>query len=180
MTLPHHWTLADGTPLTLRALHPGDADALAQLIDELPTPDRRRRFHGAVNGVSTAWLSRLTSVDPAREIALVVTARRHGREQLVADARCAVDMTGQDAEFALMVAGGGWRRRGIGQRALLGLAEAAGERGLQWLYGSVLSDNLPMLALVRRCGFLGTPHRSDRRLVVVERRLQPAVTAAAA
>ncbi len=179
MPHPECWSLADGTPLTLRALRPRDADALAQLIEELPTPDRRRRFHGAVNGVSTAWLSRLTSVDPAREIALVVTAQRRGQEHLVADARCVVDMTGQDAEFALMVAGG-WRRRGIGQRALLGLAEAATARGLGWLYGSVLADNLPMLGLVRRCGFLGTPHRSDRRLIVVERRLQAAVTAAAA
>lgn len=179
MPHPECWSLADGTPMTLRALRPADAPALNDLIDELSATDRRRRFHGAVNGVSTAWLNRLTSVDPAREIALVVTARRHGREHLVADVRGVVDMTGQDAEFALVVAAG-WRRRGIGQRALHGLAEAAAARGLQWLYGTVLSDNLPMLALVRRCGFLGTPHRSDRQLIVVERRLQTVPAAQAA
>ncbi|MBX3607135.1 MAG: GNAT family N-acetyltransferase [Piscinibacter sp.] len=179
MPHPETWTLADGTPMALRVLRPTDAPALNELIDELTPQDRRRRFHGAVGGVSTAWLTRMASIDPQRELALVVTAQRRGRELLVADARCVVDETGQDAEFALMVASG-WRRRGVGQRALLGLAEAAAERGLHWLYGSVLSDNLPMLALVRRCGFLGSPHRGDRRLTVVERRLQPAVQAAAA
>jgi acetyltransferase len=179
MPQPDAWTLADGTPLTLRALRESDAPALNELIDELAPLDRRRRFHGAVGGVTTAWLTRMVSVDPQRELALVVTAQRRGREHLVADARCVIDATGQDAEFALMV-GGGWRRRGIGQRALLGLADAAAQRGLNWLYGSVLADNLPMLTLVRRCGFLGTPHRSDRRLIVVERRLQSAVSAVAA
>lgn len=179
MPHPECWSLADGTPLTLRALRASDAPALNELIDELPTTDRRRRFHGAVNEASVAWLSRLASVDPARELAFVVTTQRRGREQLVADARCVVDATGQDAEFAMMVAAG-WRRRGIGQRALLGLADAAAQRGLQWLYASVLADDLPMLALLRRSGFLGSPHRSDRRLIVVERRLQSAVTAAAA
>lgn len=173
MPQPDAWTLPDGTPLTLRMLRTSDAGALNELIDELSPTDRRRRFHGAVNGVSTAWLSRMASIDPQRELALVVTAQRRGRELLVADARCVVDATGQDAEFALMV-GAGWRRRGIGERALLALADAAAQRGLQWLYGSVLVDNLPMLALVRGCGFLGTPHRSDRRLIVVERRLQVA------
>lgn len=179
MPHPECWSLADGTPLTLRALRPSDAQDLEALIEELPTPDRRRRFHGAVSAASVAWLQRLASVDPARELAFVVTAQRRGRELLIADARCVVDPNGEDAEFSLMVAGG-WRRRGIGQRALQALAEAAAQRGLQWLYASVPAENLPMLALVRRCGFLGTPHRSERTLVVVERRLQSAVTAAAA
>lgn len=179
MPHPECWSLADGTPLTLRAWRASDAPALAELIDELPTADRRQRFHGAVHPQAVPWLMRLTSTDAPRELGIVVTARRRGVDHLVADARCVVDRAGQDAEFSLVVAAG-WRRRGIGQRALLGLADSAAQHGLQWLYASVPTDNLGMLALLRRSGFLGTPHRTDRRLIAVERRLQPAVIAAAA
>jgi acetyltransferase len=149
-----------------------DAPALDELIEALSGPDRRRRFHGAVSGVSRARLERMAAIDPRHELALVVTAEESAGETLVADARCVVDGTGQDAEFALMVAPH-WRRRGIGEHALDALRRAAAQRGLRWLYGSVLADNAPMLALVRRCGFHCTPQRGDRHRWSVEICLQP-------
>lgn len=162
------WPLRDGRPLRLRAVRGDDAPALAQLIDGLGDGDRRRRFHGAVNGISAQRARRMAAVDAQRELALVVEAG--GADGLIADVRCVVDATGHDAEFALMVAAP-WRRLGIGAQALAGLQHAAARRGLHWLYGTVLADNAPMLALVRQCGFRATPHRGDAGLVVVESHL---------
>lgn len=167
--MPWH-RLDDGSAVALRPVRPQDAAALATLIEGLSARDRRWRFHGAVTGVTPARLAGMAAPDPAHELAFVVAAPSGG--PLLADARCVVDASGHGAEFALMVAAG-QRRLGLGAWALAGLRGAAAARGLRWLHGTTLADNRPMLALLRRAGFLCTPHRRDDRLVVVEACLQP-------
>jgi acetyltransferase len=166
--------LADGDTLVLRPVGAHDAPALEALIGGLSPRDRRWRFHGAVNGVTPGRLARMTVVDPARELALVAVGPVGGL--VLADVRCVIDVGDvgdvgdagdTSAEFALMVAAGR-RREGIGATALRELRRAARARGLRWLHGSVLADNLPMLGLLRREGFQCTPHRGDATLVVVE------------
>jgi len=169
MHLIDSWTLPDGTPLHLRPARLQDAPALGRLIEGLTRRDLRWRFHGAVNGVPPERLARMACADPTRELALVVATSDPVGEHLVADVRCAVDGTGRCAEFALMVAIG-WRRRGIGRRALLALQRTAAQRGLRWLYGSVRADNLPMLGLLRGCGFACTPDHHEPGLISTEAR----------
>ena len=164
------WTLPDGTSLSIRPVRPQDAPQLEALITGLDRGDRWWRFHGAVNGVTPQQLRRMVTPQAPQQIALVANAHLSRGDALVADVRCALDETGCAAEFGLMVASG-WRRLGVGQHAMAALQAAAAGLGLSWLYGSVRADNLPMLALMQRCGFLCTPHRGDARLVVVEARL---------
>ena len=66
----------------------------------------------------------------------------------------------------------GRRRLGLGAWALAGLRQAAAERGLRWLHGTVQADNVPMLLLLRGAGFRCTRHRGDAGLVAVELCLQ--------
>ena len=167
-----HWTLRDGTPATLRPIHASDAPALDALIRGLSPEDRRRRFHGSISGVTPERLHGMVEVDETRECAFVVLTGTASRQTLVGDARYVVDATGRGAEFALMVAGP-WQRRGIGERAIAALQRIAAAAGLRWLYGSVLADNAPMLALMRHCGFLCTRSRIDRHLVCVEAGMDP-------
>lgn len=167
------WTGADGSRLRIRAVRPQDAADLQALIGGLSALDRRRRFHGALNNVSGQRLDDMANVDGHRHIALVVLAERAGREALIADLRCVTDLSDSAAEFALVVAEA-WRGRGVARRALAALRHAAAGEGLHWLYGHVLADNAPMLALMRRCGFSLTPHRRDEHIVVAESRCVPA------
>lgn len=167
------WTGPDGSRLRIRAVRPHDAAALQALIGSLSPLDRRRRFHGALNNLSGQRLADMAHVDGHRCIALVVLAERDGHETLIADARCATDLSDSAAEFALMVAQA-WRGRGVARRALAALRRVAAGEGLHWLYGHVLADNLPMLALMRHCGFSLTPHRRDAHIVVAESRCTPA------
>jgi GNAT superfamily N-acetyltransferase len=155
------------TPFTLRPVRSADAPALRELFEALSPLARQRRFHGAVAGLTPDRLRRMTGIDPRREAAIVVLMCHAQGEHLVADARFVVDASGSAAEFAIVVAEG-WRDLGIGTLALAGLQGAASERGLRWLYGSVLADNAPMLALLRRCGFHCVPNRRDARLIVAE------------
>ena len=166
------WNLPDGTPLSIRPVQPHDAPQLDALITGLSQRDRGWRFHGAVNGVTPQRLRSMVTPRAPQQIALVAHAHLPRGDALVADVRCALDDTGDAAEFGLMVASG-WRRLGVGEHAMAALQAAAAALGLSWLYGSVRADNLPMLALMQRCGFLCTPHRGDEHLVVVEAPLAP-------
>jgi RimJ/RimL family protein N-acetyltransferase len=170
MNIEHHWTGHDGTALTMRQVRATDASGLDALIKSLEPRDRRWRFHGAVNALSSERLCAMAAPAPTEQLALVVVAHGSVGDTLIADARCAIDITGEAAEFGLMVAPA-WRRLGIGARATMALLEVAAEAGLRWLHGSVLADNVPMLALMQRCGFLCTPNRRDAGLVDIERQL---------
>ena len=170
MHLTQHWTGHDGTALTLRPVCANDAGSLDTLVRSLEPRDRRWRFHGAVNALAPERLRAMAAPEPSQQLALVVVAHAPGRDTLIADARCAVDATGEAAEFGLMVAPA-WRRLGLGARATFALRDAAADAGLRWLHGSVLADNAPMLALAQRCGFLCTPNRRDAGLVGIELQL---------
>ncbi|TXC66980.1 GNAT family N-acetyltransferase [Piscinibacter aquaticus] len=163
------FTIRTGQRVRLRPVKAGDAPALAEMIDGLSPLARRRRFHGAVTGLSAARLHDMTHLDGHRQIGLVAAVEHDGALRLVADARCVTDASDSAAEFALVVAEG-WRGRGIARRCLAALRRAAAEEGLHWLYGHVQADNLPMLALLRRCGFALSAHRGDAGLVVAEAR----------
>ncbi len=166
----HHWTAPDGTALLMRPLSLRDAPALDALFNSLPDRDRRSRFHGAVKGLSPSWLQRLTRVDP-RHLALGVTVQGAGGDALIAEARWAIDDSGNAAELAMLVAPA-WRRHGIGQRCVRALLQSAAESGLRWLYGRVLIDNAAMLVLLQRAGFRCRVSRSEQELVIAERALE--------
>lgn len=163
------WSGRDGSRLQIRAIRPRDEPALAALFAGLDPLSRRRRFHAPIDALTPEWLHDLAQGGTGGRTVLVASAAHAGRETLVAEARCVTDASGNAAEFALTVAPG-WRRQGIAQRCLQALRDAAADAGLRWLYGHVLADNLPMLALLHHCGFALSPHRGDATLVVAEAR----------
>lgn len=166
------WRLRGATPVMVRPIVPADALQLGELVTGLTPRDRRWRFHGGVNGLTHARLHAMCSPGQA-EVALVATVDG----TMLADARCVIDASGEGAEFGLMVAQG-WRRQGLASRCLAALASAAAARGVLWLHGTVMADNAPTLALLRRHGYQCAPSREDAALVSVERRV--AVVAAPA
>ncbi len=177
-TLIDAWTLRNGARVTLRPVLPQDHGLLGDMIQRLSQATRYNRFHGAVSGLSTAMLHHMTQVDYRRHLAFVITTTDGEREQVVADARYAVDDEGDSAEFAIVV-DDEWQRRGLAERAVRALGAAARRGGLRWLHGSVLSANAPMLALMQRCQYRCTPHRKDDRLVHVETRVDHAASTTA-
>lgn len=172
-TLIDAWTLRNGARVTLRPVLPQDHGLLGDMIQRLSQATRYNRFHGAVSGLSTAMLHHMTQVDYRRHLAFVITTTDGEGEKVVADARYAVDDEGDSAEFALVV-DDEWQRCGLAERAVRALGAAARRGGLRWLHGSVLSANVPMLALMQRCQYRCTPHRKDDRLVHVETRVDHA------
>jgi len=150
------WTLPDGRAATMRPIAPDDFEMEMAFLDTLSTEAGYNRLFSPRHP-SAQEVRRWTTIDPAREVALVVTTPGAGEvEQMLAVGRFVHDEDGPDAEFALLV-GDASKRQGIGRHLLTALVDAARARDLRTLYGTTLSSNADMLALGLRCGF--TPRR---------------------
>jgi len=149
---PSRWLLPDGRAATLRPIAANDFDMESVFLDGLSMETSFNRLF-STRHPSPEEIRRWTSVDPAREVAFVVTTPdAQGAETMLAVGRAVHDDDGPDAEFALLV-GDGVKRQGIGGRLLAVLVEAARARNVRTLYGSTLSTNAGMLGLGHRMGF---------------------------
>lgn len=158
--------LALRLPPTVRRQRPADVAALDRFVRGLSPASRFLRFHVGVRELSAPALQRMTHLDARCELALVATDADSG--ELLGEARYAPDDDDPCArEFAVVVADGA-QRRGIGTRLLRGLLRHARQAGIARLYGDLIRDNAPMLALARKLGFAVRRHPRDARLQRVE------------
>ena len=158
-----------GEAMTLRPIRPEDA-ARTGVFHRLSPEDVRFRFFSAIRELSPEQVARLTQVDYDREMAFVavreIDRRDRGVSRLVSSRMVA------PVEFAVMVQPD-MKGRGLAQPAD-GAADRLGRsRGLAEIVGQVLSDNAPMLAFVRRLGFIvrrmpEDPEVMEARLVLAE------------
>lgn len=162
------WTLRNGQRATLRPVLPQDDVSEQAFVAALSVASRRNRFHGAVNGLSTARAEAMTNIDYQSHMGFVVTVLEGDTERVIADARYVMNDTGDSAEFAVVVADA-WHGLGLGRRLISALCKSAHRAGARWLYGEVLAGNRDMLVLMQRCGFSAVPHPADDGLVKVER-----------
>jgi len=166
------WTLADGRRVTLRPVLPQDAELEQALVRSLSPASRYQRFFAPIRELPADWLQRMTQVDYHRHQALIVESFSGEHAIAVAEARFVVDESGQQGEFAVVVADD-WQRLGLARRLLESLMRSAAEEGLQRLVGDVLATNTAMLALVRGLGFRVLPHPDGgAQIVRVQRDLQ--------
>ena len=149
---PVSWPLPEGREATLRPIAPGDFAIESAFLDTLSAETSYNRLFSARHP-SAEEIRRWTDIDPAREVAFIVTTRdATGGETMLAVGRAVHDDDGPDAEFALLV-GDASKRLGLGQRLLEALVDAARARGVRTLHGSTLSTNAAMLGLAHRLGF---------------------------
>jgi acetyltransferase len=167
-----------GTAITLRAVAPGDAPALGDLMQRLSGAARRNRFHTTIKMLSVRQLHQMSCVDQQTHVAFVMTAVVDGCEHIVADARYVLDSfdTAMDgatgAEFAVVV-DERWQQQGLGGQAMAALTASARSAGVGRLHGRVLPHNAAMFALMRRCQFGCAPDPEDETIVRAEFSLTP-------
>ena len=166
------WTLADGRRVTVRPVLPQDAELEQALVRSLSPASRYQRFFTPLRELPADWLQRMTQLDYHRHQALIVESFSGEQAIAVAEARFVVDESGQQGEFAVVVADD-WQRLGLARRLLESLIRSAAEEGLQRLVGDVLATNAAMLALVRGLGFRVSPHADGgAQIVRVQRAVQ--------
>ena len=123
----------------------------------------RYRFFNAIRELPPDLAARLTQIDYAREMAFVALRG----PDIVGIARLVCEREAE-AEFAIVVQPD-MKGTGLARTLMHRLIAWAPRQGITTVIGSVLADNAPMLAFVRRLGF--TVRRLHSEPDVVEARL---------
>jgi GNAT superfamily N-acetyltransferase len=148
-------TLRDGTAVTVRAARASDGPKIRRAFRNLERDTIYKRFFGYKVDVSDAELARVTGADFERVVALLVTIGTGEGEVVIGGASYVVtgsaDAAGRSAELAFTVEED-FQGRGIGGLLMRHLIAIARGKGLDRLEADVLSRNLPMLNVFRRCG----------------------------
>jgi acetyltransferase len=97
-------------------------------------------------------LARFTQIDYDRHIALVAISESQTDEKMLGVARIILGRDLKQAEFSVVV-GDPCQGKGIGATLLQRCLSIARERGIQKVTGTVLAENIQMLALGRKLGF---------------------------
>lgn len=150
--LVSRWQLADGTDITIRPIRPEDAELEQKFVHDLSEESRYFRFMRSVQELTPDTLARFTQIDYSREMALIAVTQKHGKELELGVTRFSINPDGETCEFALVVADE-MRGKGLGQKLMTALMDAARSKGLKVIEGEVLTNNRSMLKLMTRLGF---------------------------
>jgi acetyltransferase len=166
------WHLPGGRRVTVRPVLPQDAELEQALVRALSPASRYQRFFAPIRELPAGWLQRLTQIDYRQQQAFIVETFVGDQALAVAEARYVVDASGEECEFAVVVADD-WRHLGLARRLMQLLMRSAAEAGLQRMVGDVLATNRAMLSLAQNQGFKAVRHPDGGAQVLrVQRGLQ--------
>ncbi|MDO8810644.1 MAG: GNAT family N-acetyltransferase, partial [Gallionella sp.] len=168
--LVNQWQLADGTDITIRPIRPEDAQLVQRFVHDLSEESKYFRFMNSIQELTETMLVRFTQIDYSREMALIAVAVEHEKEVELGVARYAINPDGDTCEFALVIADN-MQGKGLGQKLMVALMEAARANGLSVIEGEVLSNNHKMLKLMTRLGFASKTSEEDQGIMKVSKGL---------
>jgi acetyltransferase len=164
------WQLADGSNITIRPIRPEDAEIEQTFVRALSGESRYFRFMNSVQELSQSMLVRFTQIDYSREMALIAVTIVHQKEIELGVARFAINPDGESCEFALVIADN-MQGKGLGQKLMVALMDAARDKGLKIITGEVLKNNTNMLKLMDRMGFSMEDSTDDNSIKCVSKML---------
>lgn len=152
--------LHDGTPVVMRPIRADDEPLLVGFHEKLSEQSVYLRYFHALNlsqRIAHERLSRIASIDYAREIALVIehtpeTPTGGGERQILAVARLTRRRSTNDAEFAVLIRDD-FQKQGLGTALLAQLIAVARAENLTRLVGEILPENMGMKRLAAKMGF---------------------------
>jgi acetyltransferase len=164
------WQMTDGTDITIRPMRPEDALLVRQFVHNLSDESKYFRYMNSVQELTEEMLARLTQLDYSRELALVAVVEELGKEIGLGVSRYAINPDGKTCEFALVIADN-IAGRGLGQKLMVTLMDAARSNGLSVIEGEVLNNNHKMLKLMNRLGFVLKSSEDDQGVMKVSKEL---------
>lgn len=146
--------LTDGTKVDVRPIAPEDESLLHEAVAAMSERSVYFRFFSPLKRLPDALAHRLAVVDFKDRFALVATSRKPtGQERIFGVARYDRAPSTDVAEVAVAVVDE-FQRRGLGGALLAILARAAREHGIKNFTLIVLPENLQMLGLLRKMGWI--------------------------
>ncbi len=148
---PEPVELRDGRWCVVRPIEPDDWRELQALHSRLSPRTRRLRFFSELRNLPETMARRFAAIDPQNEAAFVaLDPQGEAIRAVVRYARVPEDP--EAAEIAIVVEDA-YQGAGLGRELLLHLAAHALAAGIRRFVGSVLGENIEMLALLRSLGF---------------------------
>ena len=163
-----NWQLADGSNITIRPIRPEDAEIEQAFVRGLSEESRYLRFMFSVQELSQSMLVRFTQIDYSREMALIAVTVEQDKEIELGVARFSINPDADSCEFALVVADN-MQGKGLGQKLMIALMDAARAKGLKIMEGEVLKTNANMLKLMNRLGYSVAESSVDANIVRVSK-----------
>ena len=147
--------LSDGTEVLLRPIRPEDEPLEREMLTSLSEKTLRERFFTVVRDITHEMLIRFCNIDYEREMAIVVEIKEAEKKRIVGIGRLIVDPGFKSSQFAVLVHDD-FQGKGLGYMLLDMMIGIAQEKGLEEIYGIVLTDNQRMLNVCRTLGFFAT------------------------
>jgi acetyltransferase len=145
--------LKDNTQVTLRPIKPEDELLWLEMFNNFSKETVRYRFFRIIKDTPHEMRTRYCNIDYDRELGIVAEIKEKGKKRLLGVIRLIANPSkDNEAEFAIVV-GDKWQRLGLGSEFMDFMFEIARDKGIKIIYGTVLSDNIPMLQLCEEKNF---------------------------
>jgi len=150
------WKMSDGTEVLLRPIRPEDEPLEYEMLSTLTEETLRGRFFQVIKNIGHEMLIRYCNIDYDREMAIVAEERQAEKRRIIGIGRLIIEPDFKKGEFAVVVHDD-YQRKGLGYKLVDMVIGIGQEKGLEKIYGLVLSDNRAMLRICDELGF----HRRD-------------------
>jgi len=146
------WRMKDGTEVTLRPIRPEDEPLEHELLSTLSEETLRVRFFTILKDISHEMLTRFCNIDYDREMAIVAEIKEGDKKRIIGICRIIIENDLKTAEYAVLVHDN-YQGRGLGYKLLDVIIGIGQDKGLEEIYGTVLSENEKMLGTAKKLGF---------------------------
>ena len=136
----------------LRPIRPEDEPLEHEFLTTLSKESLRTRFFSAIKDMPHRWLVTFCNIDYDRSIAIVAEVEENEKRKIIGVVRLNLNPDFNSGEIAALVHDR-FQRRGIGQKLMALVIEIGRSRGVQEIYGEVLTENEKMLELCKKLGF---------------------------
>jgi acetyltransferase len=146
------WRMSDGTEVLLRPIRPEDEPLEYEMLSTLTEETLRGRFFQVIKNIGHEMLIRYCNIDYDREMAIVAELRQGEKRRIIGIGRLIIEPDFKKGEFAVVVHDD-YQRKGLGYKLVDMVIGIGQEKGLEKIYGLVLSDNRAMLRICEELGF---------------------------
>jgi acetyltransferase len=146
------WRMTDGTEVLLRPIRPEDEPLEQEMLTTLSEETLRGRFFQVIRNITHEMLIRYCNIDYDREMAIVGEVREGERRRIIGIGRLIIDPDFRRGEFAVVVHDD-YQGKGLGYKLTDMVIGVGQEKGLERIYGIVLTDNKTMLRICQELGF---------------------------
>lgn len=155
-----NWALPDGTGVLFRPIRPEDEPLEHEMLTSLSEKTLKERFFQVIKQITHEMHVRLCNIDYEREMAIVAEIREGERRRIVGIGRLIIEPDLKKAEFAVVVHDA-FQGKGLGYKLVDMVIGIGHEKGVEEIYGFVLSDNLKMLNMCSKLGCTIEPMEDD-------------------